>query len=291
MTVANFASALARRDAETNRVKALDNDIYFPVAQVTLNSIVDDAINDNKRSAIIRTDTNEILGIHSKKYKLTPNEIVFDALDRALQNSDRLDLNGMTIDDKCAEAGSRTVRTYTLPEHNVEPTKDDVTEMRFTVTNSYDGSTNLNVKVGGYRLLCLNGMVSGSAFGEYRNRHTSLFSAEEMSAYLNAAVENFLLMGERWKTMVKTPVSDAEAAAFLVKFTGGTRLTQTLMTYYVQEKQKLGANQWALFNALTYWSTHEQVKKTSLANRPIVVVEREKKVGIAINSPLFLKVA
>ncbi len=263
-----------------------NDDIFFPVSQVDLTDLTGKP--DTGLSAIVREDTDTVLAVHSKRYALTPNEIVFAALDKAISQSQSLDTNGMKIVDRVAYAGGKTVREITFPEHRVETLAGDFTELRLTAVNSYDGSTNLNVKMGGYRLKCLNGMAAGDWFGEFKNRHTSLFSPREMQAYLQNSLENFMTLGNVWRKWAQTPTDDAAVSVWLTDFTKGSkRMHDLLFHYWEVEKRSLGPNLWALFNALTFWSTHEQVKQSAEGNLAAIKHERERRVSKALTGKGF----
>lgn len=49
----------------------------------------------------------------------------------------------------------------------------------------------------------------------------------------------------------------------------------------------VGTTAWALFNALTYWSTHGDVRPGSEATRPTTVLRREEQVRRTLNTPAF----
>lgn len=277
---------LGNHRAVTQAQPDKQDDIFFPVSQVNLSDLT--GMKDTGLSAIVRDDTETVLAVHSKRYSLTPNEIVFNALDRIISRSPSLDTNGMTINDRVAYAGGKTVRQYTFPEHRVETQRGDFTELRLTAMNSYDGSSNLNVKMGGYRLACLNGMSSGDWFGEFKNRHTSLFNIGEMELYLQNAVENFMVLGNVWRRWAQTPTNPVEVRAWLDEFTKGSkRLSDLLFCYYERETRSMGHNLWSLYNALTFWATHETVKKSAEGNVAAIQRERDARVSKALTGKGF----
>lgn len=275
------------RNVEAAQPKPEPNDdIFFPVSQVNLSDLTGKP--DTGLSAIVREDTDTVLAVHSKRYALTPNEVVFNALDRIIKRSNALDTNGMDITDRVAYAGGKTVRQYTFPEHRVETRQGDFTELRLTAVNSYDGSTNLNVKMGGYRLACLNGMSSGDWFGEFKNRHTSMFSTEEMGVYLQNALNNFINLGHVWRKWAETFITPEAVRDWLFQFAKGSkRLADLLYCYYEREARSMGSTLWALFNALTFWATHEQVKKSAQANFAAAQQERDRRVSRALTGKGF----
>lgn len=257
--------------------------IMFPVSQVNLNDVLDTNYKASDRCAIIRTDTNEILGIHSNRYTLTPNEIVFQAIEKAIKESQSIDTNGMTIKDSVINNGSSCVRSYIFPEHNISPKVGDLTQLRIRTLNSYDGSSNLQIMFEGLRLACLNGMTTNSKFAKLRNRHVGVFDKHSLSHYLRNAVENFYQLKDKWEVMYNTPITLNMATQLIEDFTKSERLRSTLIAYFIHETKTLGSTQWALYNALTYWSTHEPVKKSSIKNQPAIELKRSNDVAGILN--------
>ena len=68
--------------------------------------------------------------------------------------------------------------------------------MRIVVINSYDGSANFSLQVGGFRIVCLNGMVSGSAFLNLNQRHSGNIQLGNIQSRLTTSVKSFEQLGE-----------------------------------------------------------------------------------------------
>ena len=268
-------------------------DIFFDVAQIPLTQLT--GLRDQGQTAIVRQDTQQILAVHGKQYKLTPNRKVFSDIDKLILESTSIDTNGMQIVDKVAYAGGRTIRSYIFPEHTVKIARGDETHLRINVLNSYDGSTNLQVMAGGYRVVCANGMVIGSDIAKFSRRHTSEFNPNVIRHQLAAALESFNNAGANWHKWSTTPITDSKAMQLIdfhvgVDRDGKSKSEKTrseIMGYWYTEKAEIGPTLWALFNALTYWSTHQDVKGASAGNRAAIVVEREKRVARTLSHNLF----
>ena len=265
-------------------------DIFFPVRQQPLTELT--GIADKQLSAIVREDTNEVLAVHGKRYNLIKNELVYEGIDTLIRNTAALDTNGMEIQDKVAYAGGRTIRSYVFPEHEVRIGDNDVTQLKINVINSYDGSSNLRICMGGFRIVCANGMVVGETFGDFASRHTGTFSPLEVAPRIAASLTNFLQVGESWQHWAKTECTDAKAAAVIAKLAGkSVNLTADLTLFWQAEKIKMGSTVWALYNAMTYWSTHYGIKEANKDNKSAIVQSREVRVAGVIRSDLFLEAA
>lgn len=278
---------------DITRAKPKNSPILFPVIQKPLYELT--GMYDRGLTAIIREDKNLILAVHGNRYKLIDNETVLDGIDKMIAKTQTLDTNGLIIEDQESYQGGRMIRSYIFPEHKVVIGEGDETQLRINVVNSYDGACNFNVTTGGFRLVCANGMVIGESFGQYRNRHSSGFNVEFMQDRIAASIQNFQHAGEQWKVWASTNVTDQQAYKIIDKLCDNVRthgkLRANLEKFWLEEKAKLGANYWALFNALTYWSTHYEVQDRIKDNKSAIVLERERRVLQIIQQGEFKRYA
>lgn len=266
--------------------------LFFPVECRPLSDLT--GMPDRGLQAVVRKDTDTVLAVHGQRYSLIENTDVYDRVDAAIRESEALDTNGMQVVDSVAYEGGRSIRSYIFPEHKISIGRGrrDVTNLRLNVINSYDGSTNLRINMGGYRIVCANGMVVGSDVSNYVARHTSGFRVDEVKHRVAASVENFVTMGEQWRKWSKEPCSDEKAIALISEFARGSIAMNTkLFDIWQNESKTLGKTMWAFFNALTYWSTHAEIKESSVPNAPAIVLEREARVSRFLGNPLIKEAA
>ncbi|NYR11303.1 DUF945 domain-containing protein [Pseudoalteromonas sp. MIP2626] len=262
--------------------------LFFPVECRPLTELT--GLPDRDLQAIVRKDTNTVLAVHGQRYTLIKNADVYDRVDSAIRGSEALDTSGMQIVDSVAYEGGRSIRSYIFPEHKISIGRGrrDVTNLRLNVINSYDGSTNLRINMGGYRLVCANGMVVGDDVSNYVARHTSGFQVDEVKTRVAASVDNFMRMGEQWRRWSKELCTDDKAIALIKAFSRGSAAMNTrLFDIWLAESGTLGKTMWAFFNTLTYWSTHAAIKSASQPNAPAIVLEREARVSRFLGHPLF----
>ena len=283
--VTDVGNLAVERDFRATAPKEIA-DIFFPVEMVPLESLT--GIKDCGFQAVVRKDTNKILKVHGSRYTLIKNEDVFGSVDKILRKTEGLDTDGMRVVDQTAYAGGRTIRSYVFPAHEIKINDGDVTQLRVNVINSYDGSTNLRICMGGYRIVCANGMIIGDSIGNYTNRHSSGFSSPEITNRMASTLNNFFQVGEQWKHGANTPCSNLQAQAVINKLAGESdSLRSDLADFWLDEKHKLGGSMWALFNALTFWSTHYEIKGASQDNASAIVQSREARVARIVSSDLF----
>ncbi|ANO49994.1 hypothetical protein BA177_01050 [Woeseia oceani] len=268
-----------------------DSPLYFPVESRSVR--VDDADGLPQSAsgfkAIVRTDTNQVLGIHGRSYKVVPNEPLFRGFDEALQASD-LDLSGLAIEDHVNYGGRRVIRNYRFPTVTAEPRIGDIVELRISVINSFDSGNAFTAQVGGMRLWCLNGAVSLQGTSSVYGRHTSGFDNNRALTKINKAIERYLVAATDWSEWSQRELTSLQVQTALEAFPDlNPTLLKRLEQAWTIESDHAGNTVWALYNAATRWSTHTPVRPSSEPNRASIVMDRERRVRQFMHSRAFKK--
>ena len=224
--------------------------------------------------ALIRKDNNEVLGIHSKAYKKLDNGIAYPLVEEAIRESG-LAWDGMSVKTEMDGGGRRTLRTYTFPEHRIEIAEGDVTNLQIRVPNSYDGSWAFGIMLGGYRLVCSNGLVVGTSLARVKRKHTVNLDIHELVAQLQQAAKMYAGNEQLWRTWARTTITDNQAETILKELAGTSeRGFQELQLSWWHERALTGSTAWSLYQVLTAWSTHTQARK----NHATGLIQREERV-------------
>ena len=220
---------------------------------------------------IVRTDTNQVLGVHGSKYKAIKHDnvvnSVFDAVAGANISHD------YTSSIEVFDNGAKMRGVITFNDLVVEPVKDDYIKFQIKFFNSYDSSWAFQQLAQGLRLWCLNGCTTADTVATTWAKHTTNVNVKGSAAKIHAGLESFLNTPEMYKQWMNVHVSDDLAEAFfkatLCKVQTNTSEQKfnmiqldTLMSYWKGEAKSLGANKWALYNACTYWATHTDSNKS-----------------------------
>jgi hypothetical protein len=229
-----------------------------------------------KHKAIVNPENERIVSVVGSGYQLVQNADVFPQFEDAIRLS-ALDTNGMERNIATSHGGGRTVVSYTFPEHRIAVKEDDDVDLTLTVLNSYDTSWKFRVLGGAFRLLCANGMIIGDTFMEYSGKHTASLDTERAIQALDVSLTNFAGNADMWKQYPKVDVTPTQAKAVFEKLSNGSKtMMKGLDANFLMYVDEVGHNLWALFNTLTEWSTHFQVKNKD--NAPSIIVNREEKV-------------
>lgn len=278
---------LATRTADFSTAK--DNNIYFPVSlqefEVPFNN--GEVADASPFAAVVREDTRKVLAVHSAKYNLVTNEHLYGQFEESLRSANTLDLTDMYINVKVNDDGASVIKEYNFPAHQVEIKKGDFVDMQLRVRNSYDGRWAFSTILGGFRLVCTNGMVVGQKFLSDYGRHTKNLNIESTVACVDAAIQIYLDQQNVWKHWASKVIYDDEVLALIDGLIPNKQLANTIYDLYLVEQETLGRTAWALFNALTYWSTH--YKRKAGAQLAVTQDNREKQVRKVITSKQFLR--
>jgi hypothetical protein len=267
----------------------------------------------SSKVAVVRTDTMEELGVHGKKYKPVAPKTLIDAQRAIIMRSD-LNTDGITENIQTSHSGSRTFVRYTLPNHNYTTPDGDTATLELLGTTSFDSSFPFIMSVGARQAACLNGQVFiGGTATMFKARHTLNLDINHASRVIVKCLEVFDKERDLWRQMYNTTVTEKQAmyvfaeaancldlvrasvnesgASWSAVFDKLPRFNSAL-TYlgkaWGDYSNKMGRNQWAVYNTLTDWSTHAPAPtKKSEINIASVSSKRQDVVRRVVNSDVF----
>ena len=205
--------------------------------------------------AVVRTDQNKPICSVSNRYNLVPHSNVVDA---ALEYSKTLGFKGEPEIEFFNNGPCSTLTVQvTYRENTIEVKKGDYVGVRVYFSNSYNGKSSLTVRIGGLRLICLNGMVASKDIFQHSYRHSG-----EINIVMpdRLEVEEALgREGNKWKLWAQTPVLEDNRPAIINdliidKKIFGERQREALQDTWGNQND---ATAWGLYNALTNMVTHQ----------------------------------
>lgn len=212
------------------------------------------------KKAVVRQDTNAILGIVSDSYQLLKHEVVVNSFRKALKKIPHEEKIEVVKD------GAILFAKYRLPEMLFEVRKDDFVALEFIVKNSYDGSNSLQIILGAFRLVCTNGMIIGKKFFTFSQRHIGkggeieVETIKEKIEFLTGQFEKTINL---LKQMSNHELRTGTEGLFDKKL---VKLPEYLLVE--AEKRYVEDNdftQWGYYNALTNAITHSMRKYSQSA--------------------------
>ena len=240
------------------------NEWNFPVEMQPVYDTNGNVIDGHQ--CVMRTDTNDVLGVHGSRYKaVTHDDVVNSILDGVRQAN----LSSDWTEQVQVFENGRKIRGHILfNDLVVEPSVGDYTKFKIDFFNSYDASWSFSQQASGLRLWCLNGCTTPDAVARSRYKHTSSINVEGSANKMINGLQHFMSRKEVWQSWMQTTVTDNMAETFFKRtvakgFTRQQQVTKTnekqlenLLAIWGNESASLGQNKWALYNCLTYWATH-----------------------------------
>ena len=267
-----------------------------------------DNIHQDPDRRVIYTDkSSKIINVVKKGFTYDnnqPSDIVRLSETTLMQAG--VSLQGMTRTSQIAPDGSKMILQYTLPEFTIDLGNGDETQFQILFYNSYDGSWCFTVRAGAIRMACLNGQVSVDDISMFKSKHTPSINPDHARRKMVLAIQQFHAEGQRWARWKEESVTNREALRIFADAAGCKFVHEnndmTLMElfqhknvysnralmymwnqYTNQEQPKLGSNEWAVYNAMTHWSTHAPAaRKTDENNVLGTLVRRQDKVRNAV---------
>jgi len=250
------------------------------------------------RRVSYRTDTGEVLGHHSRRYKAVDHRTgMIDPLRRIIEHSS-LNARGITENISIGNNGARCYVILDLPNHSITTPDGDSVNLRFLGTNSYDGSFPLILSTGGKQGACLNSQVFvSSSAALYKSRHTLSLDVAHGARIIANGINVLEHEAGMWHEWAKKHITSGTAARLfkaITKVKEGSRSTayNYLMDKYLTHyRRTMGGNLWAVYNTLTDWSTHAPSLRGNPANIATLKSRRADKVREFISTEERFKIA
>ena len=262
-------------------------DTYDLWATPTVADAPDIEVPQSMARAIVRTDTNQVLGVHGSKYKAIKHDdvvnSVFDAVSNANISSDsyhRIEV---------FEDGKKMRGTIFFPDLVIEPEVGDHIQFQIVFFNSYDGSWSFGQQAQGLRLWCMNGCTTPDTVAKTVAKHTTNVNVSASAAKIQVGLDAFFNSKDTYQMWMKQRVEHDDAEIFLkntlCKVKNNTSIDKfnfkqldNLMGKWFSNSGNLGKNKWALYNTLTEWATHTNESRSPAQTRRL----RENQVAKAV---------
>lgn len=240
--------------------------------------------------AAVRTDTNEVLGVHGSRYKIINHDDVVNSVLDGVHTADIGKDYDLKVD--VFEGGRKLRGEILFNDLTIEPTVNDYVKFRISFFNSYDGSWAFSQAANGLRLWCMNGCTTPDKVAYTRHKHTASVNVDGSAMKVINGLEHFINQKDVWKSWMHTRVSSLDAEQFFKKTVAklstrqqdhtktNEKQLENLLSIWSGEVEGLGPNKWALYNCLTYWATHT----SDLRNPDVTRRNREDMIARAMSS-------
>ena len=268
----------------------LANNWSFPIETHQLQTLGGASVPTRMSQAIVRTDTNEVLGVNGSKYKpIVHDDVVNSIMDAVLDANLSRDYS---FDVELFDNGAKMRGIIDFFDLTIEPEVGDHIRFQILFYNSYDGSWAFQQQAQGLRLWCLNGCTTADTVAKTWAKHTTNVSVKGSSSKIKVGLGAFMKTKDLYQQWMKVSVTDDWAEKFfkyaICKINNNTstfkwneKQLDNLMSIYRNETYSLGKNKWALYNACTYWATHTNDSSSPANTRRL----REGQLSKAFKAP------
>lgn len=208
---------------------------------------------------IVREDTGDILSCMTDEYKLITNQQIMKTAEPVLKKC------GASLREaKVLQDGKKTQWKYVIRGIKVPISEGDSVCPEVVIKNSYDGSWELGIMAGAFRLVCENGMVVGIILDKKSNRH-SIYNPriDDLESMIVDTVENTSKVFEQDFTMLKDTKVNKSHVKKLIEMVP-TNVMDGFVQYLCAHKPY---NYWDLFNAATYVNTHHMNRNNTTTHK------------------------
>ena len=256
----------------------------------------------------VRSDTQDILGIHSLKYKGVNFR---DGIDRC---RDIIIKSGLADDSITEEIlvtsnSKMCVVTYVLPNVMIDTPDGDKAALMIVMTNSFNGVWAFSIQIDVKQWACLNTQISTTEGLVYKSRHNRFLNLDHAVSVITKSIPILHKQTELWREWLNYKCYSSDALKIIGTVTNNQHLINNcneipeiilhddevrrsrnidyLWNAWQKYQISLGSNMWAIYNALTDWSTHVEVKKSgSVAS---IRSRRENIVKKVISNPALFQ--
>lgn len=212
---------------------------------------------NTKHKALVRmVDEKPVcLNVVQNTYKVIQNAELFAAIDAGLASgiSER-EIETASIRDKTSYNGAICFREYVFPEISFASPEGDKIAFRVVVQNGF-GTGSIKLYAGAIDFFCTNGVVIGDYTSTYA-KHTKGVSLLKFENAVRGAVDLFWKNKDLYADLKGKKVLADATVKIWMEHNFGDLLGDRLYHQYLVECQSRGRNLWAVYSALTYYSSH-----------------------------------
>ena len=242
----------------------------FPVARDAL--IIDGIGTQTDFDALYRPETEEVLSIVSKDYKLVTHKDAVDPILESLEMVGGFELEKIQVD----KLGRRMEIGFVNKEIRYDVDGDgDKISPTFRILNSYDKQYGLTYSIGAFRLVCSNGLRLFRNMERIREFHVGQVDPIRMAGKIEKNLDKFPTLAENYKKMVEKIAKNSlilsiilsrdltwkikEAVLEQIRNDGfldydKAREIKTAKDFQIRKKFTI----WYLYNVFTYLMTHNK---------------------------------
>jgi hypothetical protein len=248
---------------------------------------------------IRRTDNWDALGIVGAKYGIAPNKPLYDMVCEASEDTlPSGSMRGIELKEFSSNGGAYTRFELVFPAlaQPIEQYRGQ-TELNFRIgiSNSFNGSGSVRVFAGAYDLVCTNGLIVGEV-EKRASRHTSGYTPNKFADFIRHELTTYQERARIWQQYARKFITPEQAKETLEQAGMSERRIKHMLDQFEIESADRGRTVWALYSALTFYSSHNSNRfgvrnSGNVDNVAITLDNREREVSKIISSKPWAELA
>ena len=237
------------------------------------------------KDVYFRSDTGKPIAIHGKRYKPLQYTTMIDK-SRDMIERCNLDATGVTEQIQVSPNSGMCLVNYTLPAKEYETPDGDTGCVTVMALSSFNGVWSFILSLGFQQSACLNSQIFiKNPASIYKSRHNGSLDVDRATNLLGKTANILESEIELWHEWYNTPITKDDIHNAIADCANISRDTDEpyrnknyqylVNAYSFDYAPKMGRNRWALYNALTDWSTHAPSKSK---NKITLIQRRAEKV-------------
>jgi hypothetical protein len=213
--------------------------------------------------ALVDLETGKLFSIVSRNYRFIKHQDAIGIVEEAIVRNESL--RNYCVTTAFHNDGGRMCRKYRFPDVRIEVERGDAINPELNLFNSYDMTWPFRVLLGGFRLVCSNGLVVGKKLFELRKRHVYELEALNLEDEVSSALVRLSRQAMEWKKWAKRPLSEKAYGNILKAMNFGKKATQEIeekIRHDIKDEDSNGVpitTVWIFFNILCWYITHKAV--------------------------------
>ena len=246
-----------------------------------------------------RTDNGINLGIVGATYGVAENAPLYEMIKEGAEKAlPREALRDVQLKEQSSHHGAftRIDLLFSGIGADIRQLSGSKTQLLFKIglTNSFNGSGAIRLFSGAEDLFCTNGCTSAE-YQKKAARHTSGFTPDIFAGFIEKQCEDFLLRVDTWRAWAQKAITPEQAEKALNDAKMAGRKVKLMMEQFEKESMARGRSVWALYSALTAYSSHADlfpVRNSSVSDNIAVTLDnREREVSRIVSSDEWRQLA
>ena len=246
-----------------------------------------------------RTDNGINLGIVGSTYGVAENAPLYEMIKEGAEKAlPREALRDVQLKEQSSHHGAftRIDLLFSGIGADIRQLSGSKTQLLFKIglTNSFNGSGAIRLFSGAEDLFCTNGCTSAE-YQKKAARHTSGFTPDIFAGFIEKQCEDFLLRVDTWRAWAQKAITPDQAEKALENAGMAGRKVKLMMEQFEKESVARGRSIWALYSALTAYSSHADlfpVRNSGASDNIAVTLDsREREVSRIVSSDEWRQLA